>query len=93
MEMNTPLFLSNSSNIQITIYPAILSKVRQIIISRMAKPEEVLIVLDECGQPCREECKNTENNNQYELLKELLVNLTRLNPENMKNIMLRKLDA
>lgn len=51
---------------------------RKVIVSRMAKPQEVLITIDETGMPCREELANTENNAMYELLRELLINLAKL---------------
>jgi exportin-1 len=45
----------------------------------MSKPQEVLISIDECGMPFKEELTNTENNAMYELLKDLLINLAKLN--------------
>jgi hypothetical protein len=39
---------------------------------RMAKPQEVLIVLDETGYPTREVMENTENNTLFELLRDIL---------------------
>lgn len=41
----------------------------------MAKPQEVLICIDEAGMPYKEELTNTENNAMYDLLKDLLINL------------------
>lgn len=43
----------------------------------MAKPQEVLIVIEE-GIPVKEELTDTENNSLYDLLKEILVNLSKL---------------
>ena len=53
----------------------------------MAKPDEVLIVLDENGQPMRQDQVDTENMDLYKLLKDLLINLSKLNWENMKKIL------
>ena len=50
----------------------------------MAKPQEVLIVIDENGNPQREELSNTENNSLYESLKELMINLSKLDWDVMK---------
>ncbi|KAM3134831.1 Exportin-1 [Paramecium bursaria] len=75
-----------------TVYPKIFIDLRRIIISKMAKPQEVLISIDESGQPYKEELVNTENNAMYELLKELLINLAKINWFDTKNIILVKLD-
>jgi hypothetical protein len=40
-------------------YSDIFEEVKKIIILRMAKPQEVLIVIDESGNPVREEMSNT----------------------------------
>jgi hypothetical protein len=39
----------------------------KIVCLKMAKPEEVLIVIDEDGVPVREEMENTENTSLYEI--------------------------
>ena len=44
---------------------------------KMAKPEDVLIVIDEDGIPVREEIENTENPSLYETMKELATYLVR----------------
>lgn len=53
----------------------------------MAKPDEVLITLDENGQPIRQEEVDTENIALYKLLKDLLINLSKLDWENMRQIL------
>jgi len=53
----------------------------------MMKPKEVLIVIDENGMPQKEEMSNTENNSLYELLRELAINLSRIDWETMKQIL------
>jgi exportin-1 len=52
----------------------------------------VLLVIDETGRPVRQVLQNTENNSLYEVMKELLINLTKLDWDNTKNIMLNKLE-
>ncbi|GMI23972.1 hypothetical protein TeGR_g2247, partial [Tetraparma gracilis] len=54
-------------------YAVILTGVRQVMISRMAKPEEVLVVEDENGDVVRETTKDTEQLAQYKTMKECLV--------------------
>ena len=72
-------------------YAKILSGVRHVMISRMAKPEEVLIVEDENGDVVRETTKDTELLAQYKTMKECLVYLTHLNYDDTETIMLQKL--
>ncbi|CAD8058197.1 unnamed protein product [Paramecium primaurelia] len=84
-EMNPPSLQNNS-------YPRILVELRKIVVSKMAKPQEVLISIDETGQPIKEELQNTENNALYDLLKDLLINLAKLNWTSTKEIITQKLD-
>lgn len=53
------------------IYKPIFVELMKIISLKMAKPEEVLIVIDEDGMPVKEEIENTENSSLYEIMKEL----------------------
>ncbi len=57
----------------------------------MAKPEEVLIVIDEDGIPVREEMENTENTDLYEIEKELGQFLVRYNWPEMKKFILQEI--
>jgi len=52
----------------------------------------VLLVIDETGRPVRQVLQNTENNSLYEVMKELMINLTKLDWENTKSIMINKLE-
>ena len=49
------------------IYSDIFREVMKTVCLKMAKPEEVLIVIDEDGVPIREEMENTENTSLYEI--------------------------
>lgn len=73
------------------MYGSVLTGVRQVIISKMAKPEEVLIVEDENGDIVRETTKDTDVIAQYKTMRETLVFLTHLNYEDTESIMLSKL--
>ncbi|XP_018648537.1 putative chromosome region maintenance protein 1/exportin [Schistosoma mansoni] len=59
-------------------YAPILSKLRRIMISRMARPEEVLVVENEHGEVVREFMKDTDSLNLYKSMRETLVYLTHL---------------
>ncbi|CAM9406172.1 unnamed protein product, partial [Ectocarpus sp. 4 AP-2014] len=74
------------------VYERLLTKIRLVVITRMAKPEEVLIVEDEnAGEVVRETTKDTEAIAQYKSMRETLVYLTHLNNDDTEQIMLEKL--
>ena len=73
------------------LYAPVLSRVRVVFISRMAKPEEVLVVEDEAGNIVREQTKDTEVIAQYKTMREALVYLTHLDQDDTESIMLEKL--
>ena len=73
-------------------YSSILSKVRNIMISRMAKPEEVLVVENENGEVVREFMKDTNSINLYKNMRETLVYLTHLDYFDTERIMTEKLN-
>lgn len=72
-------------------FSRIFADVRHVMISRMAKPEEVLIVEDENGEIVRETTKDTDAIALYKTMKETLVFLTHLDTANTESIMLTKL--
>nr|KAG5714583.1 hypothetical protein BaRGS_007029 [Batillaria attramentaria] len=73
------------------LYNPVLSKVRHVMISRMAKPEEVLVVENEQGEVVREFMKDTDSINLYKNMRETLVYLTHLDYTDTENIMTEKL--
>ena len=75
------------------MYGPVLTGVRQVMIAKMAKPEEVLIVEDENGDIVRETTKDTDVIAQYKTMRETLVYLTHLNCDDTESIMLSKLTA
>ncbi len=82
--------LPSGSN-AISIYKDHLSQIRQCVITRMAKPEEVLVVEDENGEIVRELTKDTEAIALYKTMRETIVYLTHLNYKDTASIMLEKL--
>uniref|UniRef100_A0A0R3TNP2 Importin N-terminal domain-containing protein n=1 Tax=Rodentolepis nana TaxID=102285 RepID=A0A0R3TNP2_RODNA len=72
-------------------YEPILSELRTILISRMARPEEVLVVENDHGEVVREFMKDTDSLNLYKTMRETLVYLTHLDHEDTEKIMLQKL--
>lgn len=72
-------------------FAPIFAEVRAVMISRMAKPEEVLIVEDENGDIVRETTKDTDAITLYKTMRETLVFLTHLDTTNTEEIMLAKL--
>nr|CAG4635920.1 EOG090X00LI [Eubosmina coregoni] len=90
-----PMFMSKSTNTSSSVrrlfYQAVLSRLRYIIISRMAKPEEVLVVENENGEVVREFMKDTDSINLYKNMRETLVYLTHLDYVDAERIMTDKL--
>ncbi|XP_010930169.1 protein EXPORTIN 1A isoform X1 [Elaeis guineensis] len=73
------------------LYSGPLSKLRLLMISRMAKPEEVLIVEDENGNIVRETMKDNDVLVQYKIMRETLIYLFYLDQEDTEQQMLMKL--
>lgn len=73
------------------LYRPILSKLRYIIIGRMAKPEEVLVVENEQGEVVREFMKDTDSIQLYKNMRETLIYLTNLDGQDTERIMTEKL--
>ncbi|KAJ8917645.1 hypothetical protein NQ315_005092 [Exocentrus adspersus] len=73
------------------LYQEVLNKVRYIMISRMAKPEEVLVVENDNGEVVREFMKDTDSINLYKNMRETLVYLTHLDYADTERIMTNKL--
>ncbi|EOD12862.1 hypothetical protein EMIHUDRAFT_464769 [Emiliania huxleyi CCMP1516] len=86
-----PAALSPAASPRLQLYAPILTKLRQLMVSRMAKPEEVLIVEDENGEIVRETMKDSDAITLYKTMRETLVYLTHLNYDDTENIMLDKL--
>ena len=69
----------------------ILSRARIVMIDKMARPEEVLIVEDDNGEIVKEVMKDTDAIMLYKSMRETLIYLTNLNVENTESIMQEKL--
>ncbi len=76
---------------RIGLYSAILSQLRMVMISRMAKPEEVLVEVDDSGELVRETTKDTDAIALYKTMRETLVYLAHIDYDDTENIMLTKL--
>ncbi|GLT70232.1 hypothetical protein SLA2020_423260 [Shorea laevis] len=73
------------------LYSSPMSKLRMLMICRMAKPEEVLIVEDENGNIVRETMKDNDVLVQYKIMRETLIYLSHLDHEDTEKQMLKKL--
>lgn len=69
----------------------IMPQVRLVMISKMAKPEEVIIVEDENGDIVKEHMKDVDAIQLYKTMRDTLIYLTHLNYTNTEQIMLEKL--
>ena len=73
------------------LYAQILSSLRVLLVTRMAKPEEVLVVENDDGEIIRETMKDSDAITLYKTMRETLVYLTHLSYDDTENIMLEKL--
>eukprot|EP00698_Gefionella_okellyi_P014806 TRINITY_DN4120_c0_g1_i1.p1 TRINITY_DN4120_c0_g1~~TRINITY_DN4120_c0_g1_i1.p1 ORF type:complete len:1054 (-),score=265.94 TRINITY_DN4120_c0_g1_i1:42-3203(-) len=74
------------------LYAPVLSRVRLVLVSRMPRPEEVLIA-EEDGEIVHVTMKDTDAINLYKHMRETLIYLTHLDYEDTQSIMLEKLAA
>ena len=72
-------------------YVKILSNLRLVMIERMVKPEEVLVVENDEGEIVREFLKESDTIVLYKAMREVLVYLTHLDVLDTENIMTEKL--
>ncbi|KAK2460616.1 hypothetical protein APHAL10511_007086 [Amanita phalloides] len=73
------------------IYSDVLSNLRLVVIERMVKPEEVLIVENDEGEIVREFMKEIDTIVLYKSMRQLLVYLTHLDVQDTENILTEKL--
>ncbi|KAI3643102.1 hypothetical protein MP228_012657 [Amoeboaphelidium protococcarum] len=73
------------------LYSDILPQLRVVMIESMVRPEEVLIVENDEGEIVREFVKETDTITLYKSMREVLVYLTHLDPDNTEQIMSEKL--
>ncbi|KIY72622.1 hypothetical protein CYLTODRAFT_367384 [Cylindrobasidium torrendii FP15055 ss-10] len=73
-------------------YEGILTHLREVVIAKMARPAEVLIVENDEGEIVREELKEIDTIVLYKAMRELLVYLTHLDPADTKRILLNRLN-
>jgi exportin-1 len=76
---------------RLQLYSAILQQLRVLMISRMTKPEEVLVRQDENGEVLREITKDTDAIALYKQMRDTLVYLTHLDVDNTEFIMVKQL--
>lgn len=76
---------------RVKMYSQILSQLRVVMISRMAKPEEIIVVEDEYGHIIRERMRATDSVVIYKNMRSCLVYLTHLDTRDTQDIMLHKM--
>jgi exportin-1 len=74
-----------------SVYRESISKAKELMIPRMAKPTEVLVSVDEYGNTVRETVQDTETVALYELMRETLIYLTHIDPEDTEHIIMLKM--
>ncbi|KDQ18488.1 hypothetical protein BOTBODRAFT_154392 [Botryobasidium botryosum FD-172 SS1] len=73
------------------LYPEVLSNLRLVMIEKMVKPEEVLVVENDEGEVVREFLKEIDTIVLYKQMREVLVYLTHLDVLDTENILTEKL--
>ncbi|KAF8652765.1 hypothetical protein AX16_004260 [Volvariella volvacea WC 439] len=81
----------NGMNLRKNLYSDVLSNLRLVVVERMVKPEEVLIVENEEGEIVREFMKESDTIVLYKSMRELLVYLTHLDVNDAETILAEKL--
>ncbi|KAK9840628.1 hypothetical protein WJX81_005548 [Elliptochloris bilobata] len=89
--MGTPAAPGTASAGRKQLYREVLSRLRLLMITRMAKPEEVIVVEDENGNIVRETMKDTDTLARYKTMHETLVYLSHLDHDDTEKQMLDKL--
>uniref|UniRef100_A0AC35THU4 Importin N-terminal domain-containing protein n=1 Tax=Rhabditophanes sp. KR3021 TaxID=114890 RepID=A0AC35THU4_9BILA len=84
-------FENNISSPKRVYYGKIIGELRNLMISKMAKPEEVIVVLNENNEPVRESVKDTDAIALYKTMKETLVYMCHLDPTDTERQMTEKL--
>ncbi|PWN46897.1 putative CRM1-nuclear export factor, exportin [Violaceomyces palustris] len=91
LNLTNGLGQTQAPNLRKNIYADILSNLRLVMIERMVKPEEVLIVENDEGEIVREFMKESDTIVLYKSMREVLVYLTHLDVLDTENIMTEKL--
>lgn len=88
-----PAFQGSGEGLQagLHLYTATLSQLRLLMIARMAKPEEVIVVEDENGNVIRERLKDNDELTRYKMMREALVYLSHLDHDDTESQMISKL--
>ncbi|KAJ6630664.1 CRM1 C terminal-domain-containing protein [Mycena sp. CBHHK59/15] len=86
-----PQTMLSSMSLRKNIYTEVLSNLRLVVIERMVKPEEVLIVENDEGEIVREFMKESDTIVLYKSMRELLVYLTHLDVSDTETILTEKL--
>ena len=74
------------------IYPSIFQDLRETLVDTMAKPKEVLVVIDENGEAVEEHYDDVETIHIYEQMRETLVFLTNIDSISMDGCIQNRLD-
>jgi len=90
--LNLGQLASQQMSSRVIMFAEILSRLRVVMIEQMPRPEEVLIMEDENGQIVRETLKDSDSITLYMNMRECLIFLTHLNPQDTQNTMLSKMN-
>lgn len=92
-QQSTPFTDIMSSFMHAQVYPEVLAQLRETMVDTMAKPKEVLVVIDENGEAVEVNFDDVENIHIYERMREVLVCLTNIDNDSMDKTIQKRLDA
>jgi exportin-1 len=84
--------LLNCSQMHAQIYPEVLSNLRESYLDLMARPKEVLVVVDENGEAVEQNDIDVEALYIYEQMRETLIFLTNIDTEGMDKAIQSRLE-
>ncbi|KAK2956547.1 putative exportin 1B [Blattamonas nauphoetae] len=91
-EIATKIYNNTEKTPRIRMYSEIIAQVRMILVSRMAKPEEILVSVNEAGDIVRQSNVDSDQIELYKQMRETLIYISHLNPAAMKNSLLDTLN-
>ncbi|KAI0060843.1 hypothetical protein BV25DRAFT_1917398 [Artomyces pyxidatus] len=81
----------HNGSVRLKIYAEVLSELRLVVIAKMAKPEEVLVVENDEGEMVREFVQESDTIALYKSMRQLLVYLTHLDVKETETVLSEKL--
>ena len=93
LSLNSNPLTTSSVSTRKSLYESVLQTAIELFISRMPRPEEVLVVENDEGELIRETMKDSDSIALYKMMRDSLVYLTHLDPKHTESVMLERLNS